>query len=210
MNEPRRGVEENMHLLHRLKKAMPAMSSLAGLLISVSVYAEEAAPEGGREAVTFMGDWLPRLVNFAIIAGVVVYFLRKPTRDFFRNRTAEIAGAMRESKEARERAVAALAELEQKLGALRGEMDGMLADAQTRGEKDKQALLEEGKRAADDIKSQVRQGIDLEVRKARTALAAEAAALSVDLAEGKLKATINKADQDRMVREYIGKTGGWG
>ena len=36
-----------------------------------------------------MGDWLPRLVNFAIIAGVVVYFTRKPIRDFFKNRPSK-------------------------------------------------------------------------------------------------------------------------
>ena len=96
--------------------------------------------------ITFMGDWLPRLVNFAIIAGVVVYFMRKPIRDFFKNRSREIAKAMQESKEARERAMAALAEMERKVKDLEAETNGLWTMPGSRGEKDKQALIEEGRK----------------------------------------------------------------
>jgi F-type H+-transporting ATPase subunit b len=155
-----------------------------------------------------MGDWLPRLVNFGIIAFVVVYFMRKPVRDFFKNRSAEIAKAMQDSKEARERAVAALAEMEQKIKALEAETTRLIADAQTRGEKDRQALLEEGKKVAQDVQAQVKQGIDIEMEKAKTALAVEASLLSLDLAEGRIKDKISGQDHERIVKEYIAKVGG--
>ena len=70
---------------------------IALLIETAAAFASEA---GGHESITFMGDWLPRLVNFAIIATVVVYFTRKPIRDFFQNRSLDIAKAMQESKEA--------------------------------------------------------------------------------------------------------------
>jgi len=190
------------------KKLAPFWYGVFGVVQSSLAPAQEEASHGGEDAITFLGDWLPRLVNFAIITAVVVYFTRKPIRDFFKNRSAEIAKAMQESKETRERAAAALAEMERKIKDLEIETSRLIADAQARGEKDKLALIEEGKKAAQDIQAQARQGIDLEVMKAKAALAAEAARLSLDLAEGKIKDNIGRQDQDRIVKEYISKVGG--
>ena len=191
----------------------PVLSALMSILIGAVAYASEAASEaaeGGHEGMTFMGDWLPRLVNFAIIAAVVVYFSRKPIRDFFANRSAEIAKAMQDSKEARERAVAALAEMDRKIKDLEAETNRMISDAETRGEKDRAAIVEEGKKVAQEIQAQVKEGIDIEVEKAKTALAVEAALLSIDLAEGRIKEKISGQDHERIVKEYISKVGGKG
>jgi F-type H+-transporting ATPase subunit b len=191
-----------------LIKLLSTLSCLAGtLLFSAVAFAEEAG-HGGEEAMTFLGDWLPRLVNFVIIAAIVVYFTRKPVRDFFKNRSVEIAKAMQESKETRERAVAALAEMEQKIKELEAETSRLVADAQARGEKDRQILAEEGRKVALDIQAQAKQSIDLEVMKAKSALAAEAALLSLNLAEANIKDKIGKKDHDRIVKEYISKVGG--
>ncbi len=194
-----------------MKKLMSILSAVFAVLISSAVYASEAAEaEGGHEAITFMGDWFPRLVNFAIIAGVVVYFTRKPIRDFFKNRSLEIAKAIQESKEARERAVAALAEMEHKVKDLEAEMNRLIEDARARGEKDKQAIIEEGKKMVSDIDAQVKQGVEVEVQKAVTSLQAEAASLAVDLAEKNIREKIGPKDHERIVKEYITKVGGRG
>jgi F-type H+-transporting ATPase subunit b len=190
-----------------MKKVMPLFATLFTLVVVSAAFASEAA-EGAHEAITFMGDWLPRLVNFAIIAGVVVYFMRKPAQDFFKNRSLEIAKALQESKEARERAVAALEDMERKIKDLEAETARMVADAQTRSEKDKLALIEEGRKVAQEVQVQVKQGIDIEVQKAKTTLAAEAALLSLDLAEGMIKKKIDGKDHERIVKEYISNVGG--
>jgi F-type H+-transporting ATPase subunit b len=201
--------KEKEQMMKSLKKITAEICFAAGVWMFAAVaFAEE---EGHAEhMITFTGDWLPRLVNFAIIAGVVIYFTRKPIRDFFKNRSLEIAKAMRESKEARERAVAALAEMEQKIKDLEVETGKMMADAQTRGEKDRQALVAEAKKMVEDIQSQVQQGIEVEVQKAKAALAVEASLLSIDLAEGKIKEKIGTQDHERIVKEYVAKVGGKG
>ncbi len=194
-----------------MKRIMPLLYAFISILINTAAFANEAAEaEGGHEAITFLGDWLPRLVNFSIIAAVVIYFTRKPIRDFFKNRSIEIAKAMQESKETRERAVAALAEMERKTKDLEVETNRLIADAQARGEKDKQALVEEGKKLVADIQTQVKQGVEVEVQKAKTALQVEASLLSIDLAEGRIKEKINNQDHERIVKEYIAKVGGKG
>lgn len=183
---------------------------LGALFLSCATMAVASSGGHGEEPATFMGDWLPRLVNFAIIAGVVFYFGRKPIRDFFKNRTNEIAKAIQESKEAAEQAAADLAEMERKVKALESEIERMVADAKVRGENDRQVLMDEGKKMVLDIQGQVKQGIDLEVHKARTALQTEASLLALELAEGKIKESIGTKDHQRIVKEYISNVGGKG
>jgi F-type H+-transporting ATPase subunit b len=191
-----------------MKKYLSILTSIIGIVIATAVFASEGGH--GAEEYTFMADWLPRLVNFAIIVGLLVYFLRKPVRDMFKNRTAEIAKAMEESREARERALAALAEMERKAREMDAETRAMIADAQVRGEKDKQALIEEGRKLVRDIQAQVKVGADIEVQKAKADLAIEASRLAVDLAEGKIKDTITSQDHERIVKDYISSVGGRG
>lgn len=193
-----------------IKKIMPFLSSLPATLYAAPAFAENEAHGGHAEEITFLGDWLPRLINFAIIMAVLVYFLRKPIRDAFKSRTAEIAKSIEESRQARERAVAALAEMERKVKDLEAETNRLIEEAGTRGEKDKAALVEEGKKVAQDVQAQVKQGIDIEVQKAKAALAREASLLSIDLAEGTIREKIGKEDHDRILKEYIGKIGGRG
>ncbi len=192
------------------KNITALLYSLAGTFLFAAIAIAQEGHGGGHEEITFMGDWFPRLVNFAIIAIVLVYFLRKPTRDFFKNRVIAIENSIKQSQEAREQAVKALADMERKVKEMEAETRTMIADAQARGEKDKQALVEEGKKAAKDIQEQVKVGIEIEVQKAKADLASEAAVLAVELAEGSIKKTIGKQDHERIVKEYIANVGGRG
>ena len=191
-----------------MKKFLYILTSIIGVVLAAAVFASEGGH--GAEEYTFMGDWLPRIINFAIIVGLLVFFLRKPVRDMFKNRTAEIAKAMEDSRDARERALAALAEMERKAREMDAETRTMIADAQARGEKDKQALIEEGRKIVRDIQEQVKIGVDIEVQKAKADLAKEAARLAVDLAEGKIKDKITQQDHERIVKDYITSVGGRG
>jgi F-type H+-transporting ATPase subunit b len=192
-----------------MKKTLTILISIVCVVLA-SVASASSGGGHGAEEYTFMGDWLPRLINFAIIVGALVFFLRKPVRDMFKNRTAEIAKAMEESKEVRERALAALAEMERKAREMDAETLAMVADARVRGEKDKQALIEEGRKIVLDIQAQVKIGADIEVQKAKADLAIEAARLAVDLAEGKIKDKITSQDHERIVKDYISSVGGRG
>jgi F-type H+-transporting ATPase subunit b len=192
-----------------MKKFLSILTSIIGVAVAATAYASSEGGHGA-ETYTFMADWLPLLVNFAIIVGLLVYFLRKPVRDMFRSRTETIAKAMEESREARERAVAALADMERKAREMEAETRALIAEAQARGDKDRQALVEEGKKIARDIQDQIKTGTDIEVQKAKAELAAEAAVLAVDLAEGKIKSAITKQDHERILKDYISNVGGRG
>src|SRR3989337_1223893 len=192
----------------RAKNIIPIFYGLAGILSAALAFAESEGHGGGEETMTFLGDWLPRIVNFAVLAAVLVYFARKPIRDFFVSRTAAIARSMEDSREARERALSALADMERKVKDVSAETNTLIDEARTRGEKDKQGLIEESKKIVQDIQAQVKSTIDLEVQKARDSLAVEAALLSIDLAEGRIKERMNNEDRERILKEYIARVGG--
>jgi F-type H+-transporting ATPase subunit b len=191
----------------RAKKIIPFFYGLAGTLTAALAFAE-AEGHGGEEANTFLGDWLPRIINFAVLAAVLVYFARKPIRDFFTSRTAAIAKSMEDSREARELALNALADMERKVKEIGAETDRMIEDARMRGERDKQVIMEESKKIVQDIQAQVKSTIDIEVQKAKDSLAVEAALLSIDLAEGRIKDRMSDEDRERILKEYINKVGG--
>jgi F-type H+-transporting ATPase subunit b len=191
----------------RAKKIIPFFYGLAGTLTAALAFAETEG-HGGEEANTFLGDWLPRIINFAVLAAVLVYFARKPIRDFFTSRTAAIAKSMEDSREARELALNALADMERKVKEIGAETDRMIEDARMRGERDKQVIMEESRKIVQDIQAQVKSTIDIEVQKAKDSLAVEAALLSIDLAEGRIKDRMSDEDRERILKEYINKVGG--
>ena len=47
-----------------------------------------------------------------------------------------------------------------------------------------------------------------EVEKAKTSLAVEASLLALNLAEGKIKKTMDKKDHERIMKDYISRVGG--
>jgi F-type H+-transporting ATPase subunit b len=192
-----------------MKKIVPFLAAFFCVMYALTAYAAGAG-SSAHEPTTFLGDWLPRLINFAVIAVAVYVLAKTPVRDFFKNRSAEIARAMQESKEARERAMADLAGMERKIKDFDVEINKMIADAQERGEKDKNALQEDGKKMVQDIQNQVKQGIEMEVRKAKSALAMEASLLSLNLAEDRIKKNISDKDRQRIIKEYISNVGGKG
>ena len=82
------------------------------LFVSVSLFANEHAAEGGTDIVQ-------RTVNFVIFAGILWYLLAEPVKNFFGGRSQDIADELqkvqdrlKESKQAKEAAEAKVAEAE--------------------------------------------------------------------------------------------------
>ena len=122
-------------------------------------------------------------INFAIVAGVVIWISRKYLPAFFRNRTAMIQKAMEEARQASADANRRLAEIENRLSKL----DVEIAEMRTAAEKEAAAEEEKIRAAADEdarkIVESVGQEISVAVRTARRELTAYAADLAVALAK---------------------------
>src|SRR5208282_4538235 len=122
--------------------------------------------------------WVSVLLNFALIAGVILWASRKYLPGFFSARTAAIQKAMQEAQRASEEARRKLAEIESRLMKLDGEI-GMMRDAA-----EKEAAAEEA---------------------ARRELTAYAGDLAVALAQKQLH--VDAATDQALVRNFASQLG---
>jgi len=131
--------------------------------------------------------WLCVLLNFVVIAALIVWAWNKNVPQVFRTRTADIQMAMIEARKASEEAQRRLADIEARLSRIDVEINAM------RGEAAKETAAEEAriKAAAEQEARNIVAGAEQEIvaatRAARRQLAAHAADLAVGLAEKKIR-----------------------
>jgi F-type H+-transporting ATPase subunit b len=126
--------------------------------------------------------WLAVVLNFAIVAGLIVWAAKKNLPTIFRNRTAIIQKSLEEARRASEDANRRLSDIESRLGRLDQEIAKMRAE----GEREAAAEEQRIKAAADEdarrIVESAQQEIDAAAKAARRELTAYAADLAVSLA----------------------------
>ena len=181
---------------------MRILFALALVLMAAAATAAEGA--AGHTGVPWY-EILKQTVNFLILVGVLVYFLRKPLASFLKERTELLRKSIEEASRAREASVEKLAAVEARMDRLSGEIEELTrkmdGEAGEESRRLREAALAEIRRAQE----QVQFAADQELRKARQELRKEASVLSAKAAEEILARTITPEDQDRMVRENIKK-----
>jgi len=149
--------------------------------------------------------WMPtiaKIVNFAILIGVLVYFLRAPLAGYMTGRIAKVREDLVTAAQTRETASRQLAEIETRLKALPGELEALKrrgaddivaerARIETAAETERQRLLEHTRRE-----------IDMRMRVARRELLELTANLAVGVASERIKTSITAEDQSRMIDRY--------
>jgi len=144
--------------------------------------------------------WLAVLLNFAVIAAVLVWVSRAKLPHVFRNRTASIQKAMEEARKASAEANQRLTEVEARLARLDVEIAAMRAAAE------QEAAAEEARirAAAEEDKRKIVESSEQEIaaaaKAARRDLKAFAANLAVSLAQQQIRVD-SKTDQT-LVRNF--------
>ncbi len=186
---------------------------LSGLsVVAVLLFAGMVLASGGGESHAdngaVMKDFVWRVVNFVILAGILFWALKKANlKGALADRQVQIEKNLRDAREARDVAEAKLKEYSEKLSKANQEVDELRVAMLQEAEAEKQRIIAEARVAAEKLARQAVQAADQEVLKARAALRAEAARLAVELAAGKLAGAVQKADHDRFVQDYLGKVG---
>ena len=148
-----------------------------------------------------------KIVNFAILGGVLFYFLRSPISAYLVSRATTIRQDLVTAAEMRATATAQLAEIEKKMQALPAELEALKA----RGAEDlkaEQARIAEAAAAERErLIAQTRREIQARLRMAQRQLTEHAANLAVQIAEERIKRTITPEDQLRLVDRYAAQLG---
>ncbi|MGO9377091.1 MAG: ATP synthase F0 subunit B [Dissulfurispiraceae bacterium] len=185
---------------NRILSAILTITVFAFLFLAVP--ALSIAAEEGEHGVSMM-SWVWKIVNFAILVGVLSYFLAKPIKEHLRLRRELIEKSIKEGQEAKAIAAKALAEVEERLKLKDKEVADIISSAAEAGEREKTRLIEEGEKLKVKILEQAKINIDFEVKKAKEAIQAEAVDASIKMAEEKIKAKMTPQEQERLLRESI-------
>lgn len=143
------------------------------------------------------------LINLIILIAVLVYVLRKPLGQFFRNRSEEIRKSLEEGRKALEEARSQLAAAEEKLQHLEADI-AALRDSAVR---DMAAERERMRKAADEEKERIlasaRSMIHSATQAAKTELKLYAAQQATELAEKMIRERLTGESQARLVNQFL-------
>lgn len=178
------------------------------LAASISAASGGGAPAEGHETSLFRAYLWP-VVNFLTLIVLAIFMMKKmDIKGYFRKRTELIEQTLKEAKEAKALAEKALAEVEERLKVKDKEIEAIVAYARQSGESEKARLVEEGEGMQAKILEQTKNNIDYEIKRAKEAIKEEAVLIAMELAEKKIRETMTKDEQIRLLEESLAKIEG--
>jgi len=144
--------------------------------------------------------WLAVVINFAIVAGVIVWASKKNLPAVFRNRTASIQKSIEEARRASEDANRRLAQIESRLSRLDDEIAQMRIASEREASAEEQRIQHAAEEDAKRIVESAEQEISAAAKAARRELTSYAADLAVTLAARQIR--VDAPTDQALVRRF--------
>ena len=147
--------------------------------------------------------WLSVLLNFVVIAAVIIWAGRKYLPGTFRDRTSAIQKAMQEAQKASEEARRRLADIESRLMKLDVEIGMMRESAEREASIEEARIQAAAEEDAAKVIASAEQEIAAAIKAARRELTAYAADLAVALAQKQIR--VDVATDQALVKNFAGQ-----
>jgi F-type H+-transporting ATPase subunit b len=170
------------------------------ILLTGNLWASGGGGEGG-----FSTEVIWQIIAFAFLLFFLAKMLKKPLGSFLVKRKEDIRTSLDQASQKESEAQRLLGEWEKKLESLSREIQDLHETIRQEGEEERKRIVERAQEEEIRVRKQAQIIAEHEVKKARVALKKEMVDLSLELAERLLKEAIQPQDQERLVREYIGK-----
>jgi F-type H+-transporting ATPase subunit b len=184
----------------------PAIFLVFPLVLLFASTALAAAEGGSSPWTTSMLLW--RVVNTVALLALLIYFLKKPLTNFFKERKAKIEKDLAEAVAQRQKAEELIKEYQSKLAGMEKELEKMRGELQKAAEGESQKVVANAEKMASAIIESAKIAAEQEVRKAKISLKDEAVTLAVEMAESLIREKISDDDRKRIVEDYLVKVGG--
>jgi len=169
------------------------------LFLAVSAPAAEESGNAALERATEIFKW----INFAIVAGVIVWVFGKKLPPVFRNRAEAISSAIAIATSAKAAADAQLREAETRLANLQKEVAELRALAERESAAEVERLRAATRSDAQKIAAAAKAEIEAAERAARLELKALAANLAIDGAERLLVKQLTPKAQESLISDFV-------
>jgi len=190
----------NVKLAETVKLYARTVGSLlcSGLFLVLSAQAEEAGSASQQSA-----ENLFKWINFALVAGVIVWLCLKKGPGFFGRRADVISAEIQKSTEAKKQADQQLHDAETRLRNLEKEVADLRASAQRESEAEADRLHALTATDEQKIAEAGKAEVDAAERAARLELKALAANLAVSGAESLLVKQLTPAAQEALINNFV-------
>jgi F-type H+-transporting ATPase subunit b len=153
---------------------------------------------------------IAKVFNFAVLVGLLVYYLRSPIAEYLSSRSTQIRQDLVTAADTRAAATAQLAEIQRKLATLPGELEALKAQGAEDVKAEKVRIAAAARVERERLLEQTRREIDMRLRIARRSLIDLAADLAVSVARERIARSITPEDQLRLVDRYTQQLAGRG
>ena len=176
-----------------------ASAVIAALFLTLTAHAAEEGGAGGAETATEIFKW----INFAIVAGAVLWVCLKKAPALFRGRAEGISSAITKAGSAKAAADVQLREAETKLANLEKEVTELRAFAEREAAAEVERIRTATRSDLEKIAAAGKAEIEAAERAARLELKALAAKLAVDGAEALLVKQLNAQAQAGLISNFV-------
>jgi F-type H+-transporting ATPase subunit b len=152
------------------------------------------------------GDGPPAIlmfVNFAVFAGLIIYFGGPAIRRHLESRHTLIKDALDEASKIRAEAQAKLEEYSERIAGVDREVDELIKQVKADAEAEKQRMIEEGRQQAERMKRDAEDRIAAEFARARHEIEREVVTAAVAAAETILRDKATADDKRALVDAFI-------
>ena len=191
------------HLLSRRNVRYMMLSILP--IITTASLAYAAGGEGEGSSREMFIDFAWRVANFVVLVGFLYWFLAKKIKEFFFERRQSIKATIDEKVAEKEETEKKFREYSAKLDKATEEISNIFELIKSQGTVEKEKIIEDAKKAAEKMKEDAQTRMEQEFKAAKNQLRAEAAKLSVEMAEEILKKNITQEHHEYMVKDYLDK-----
>ena len=150
-------------------------------------------------------SWVFKLVNFAVLIGILVKYGGKPLKEYFVNKHNTIQDKLNNAEQKLKEAQALKADFEGRLANLDEEIEAFKKAVIQEAEKEKNKMVDEAREFASGLKDQAKMTYEQEIKEMRDKIKEEIVGLTMERAEKLVKERLTREDHNRMVEDFIEK-----
>lgn len=143
--------------------------------------------------------------NVLLLLGILIYLLRKPAVEHFKNRAKEYNDLVQRAEAAKQQAERGHREIKERLDKLESGAEESLVQARREADELKVKMLAEAKVVSERLKTEAQRTVANEVEKAKAELRADLLQSALATSQEVLKSSLSAGEQAKLQNEFVQK-----
>lgn len=189
-----------------MKRIIRITVTALGLLAFAGVaIAAEQTGHGGAEHHYDWTNFLLRIANFVIVAGIIWYFAGGKIKDYLKTRRYNIENELAELDQRKKDADKRLKDVEKGIANMEQEREKILDDYRAQGEALKASIIEHAEKSAQQIRDMAKATAETESRMAVESIREQLADMVAEATQKVLEERLTKEEHQKLIDKYLTK-----